>query len=120
MIKPKRFVNYDNLTLFMSALAHDYKRYGLEELKKRYANNKFRGMYKRYYTAYIEYLYNKENKITIECNEYPNKLIVGIYIYDMYFKFKNKNILNESINDAIPEFLKQGFLLTSVQEAVHA
>lgn len=118
-IKPKRFVNYTNLTLFMSALAHDYKRYGLNGLKERYDNNKFRGMYKRYYKGYIEYLYNMENNIKIECTEYPEKLIVGIYIYDMYFKYKHKNILNESLAEAVPELLKQGFLITKVQEAVH-
>lgn len=114
-IKIKRFVNYKNLCLFLSQIAHDYERLGYEKfMAKEY---KCHGMYKRYLLGYKEYLTNKENKNKADIqNKYTGKFILDPYLYDEYFKFKNRGIIENA--NIIPELYNHGFIFTSVQEAV--
>ena len=122
MIKPRRFVNYDKYTMFMSFIAHEVKRYGIEKFIEKYKNsNKYTGIYRKYICGYIEYIENKKNGINISKNSHINKrLIVEPYVYTQYFKFKNKDIIEDALKMAIPEFLNRGLLITEVQEAVNA
>ena len=117
MVKPKRFVNYKKLTLFMSHLAHEFKRMGTEEFIKKYKNFKCHGVYKKYLDGYIEYHTNKSKGITIECTEHPKTVVVDPVVHVLYFKNKDYNIINELLPNAVPELLKRGILLTEVQEA---
>jgi hypothetical protein len=119
-MRPKFFVNYDKLTLFSSELAHDYKRLGFKDFYKKYKNVKYNKVLTRYLRAYTLWLYNKENNIKYEYTDIPKVLIVDRFVYDCYFKHNRKYIFNDSLKEAVPEFLKYGFLVTEVQEAVHA
>lgn len=120
MIKPRRFVNYNKYTLFMSFLAHEFKRLGIEKFIEEFSNKKYRGIYKKYLDSYIEYINNKRLGITEECEVYPRILVVEPYVYKTYFKFKDREILNKALKKAVPEFLKRGILITEIQEAVNA
>lgn len=120
LAKPKRFVNYTNYTLFMSFLAHEKKRLGVEEFITTFKTRKYSGLKQKYLDSYIEYLENQLSNTQISYVNTHKKLIVDPYTYTEYFEFKNKDIINESLKEAIPEFLKRGLLITEVQEAVHA
>ena len=72
-------------------------------------NNKFWG---KGFTDWIKGSY--ETKI-----RKGKELILDPYTYYMYFEAGEKNILQDELKEAIPEFLNQGLLITSVQEAVH-
>lgn len=119
MIKIRRFVNYDRWTLFMSHLAHEYKRLGYSGFINKYSGARYHGIYKRYLEGYMEWLTNREFGIEVECKKHPIKLVAEPYIHMCYYGFKDKNILKESMKQAIPEFLSRGLLLTEVQEAVN-
>lgn len=118
MIRPKRFVNYKKYTLFMSHMAHELKRLGADRFIEKYKPSMYKGLYRRYLTAYIEYIHNQKAESTAECLIYPKVLIVEPYVYNMYFKCHDKSVLKEAMQEAIPEFLKQGLLITSIQEPV--
>lgn len=112
---PEKEVDYENYSLFMSQLAYDHKRLGTEGFMEKYDTSKYRGIYKRYLKGYLNYISGKKT----ENNRKSNKLILDPYTYLMYFKYGNKDVLDEELLKAIPEFLNQGLLITNVQEAVH-
>lgn len=117
-IRPKFFVNYDRYCLFVSFLAHEYKRLGTDAFIKKFRNQKYRGINQRYLEAYLDYLENKKNNITITCINTRKVLVTDFYVYEFYYKFKDRNVVNEALQDAIPEFLNKGLLITEIQEAV--
>lgn len=112
---PEKEVDYENYSLFMSQLAHDYKRLGTEGFIEKYDTRKYRGINKRYLKGYRDYILGNKT----ENSRKSNKLVLDPYTYLMYFKYGNKEVLNEELLKAIPEFLNQGLLITTVQEAVH-
>lgn len=122
----KRFVNYEKLTLLASHLAHEYKRLGYEKFLCKYEKQKYNGVYGKYLKAYIKYLENIHRGLIIkdrnfliekylECNKY---IIVEPDIYLYYFKYKENDIIEKELSNAILEFLEQGFFITKVQEAI--
>lgn len=125
-VKVKRFVNYQDLTLFASYLAHEYKKLGYDRFVEKYKKVKYRGIKRKYLKAYLSYLENQHNHIKVEDKEdiitssLNKKLIVEPSAYQFYFKYRNKDIVNKQLSNAILEFLKEGFLFTKVQEAVYA
>ena len=118
MCKPRFFVNYTKYTLFMSFLAHEYKRLGYLRFINKYKNKKYRGLRGRYLLSYINYLENSKNGLSINVDKVPKKVVLDPYTYTLYFKFKDKSVLKSSIDNAIPEFLVNGLVITEVQEAV--
>ena len=112
---PEKEVDYDNYSLFMSQLAHDHKRLGTEGFIEKYDTSKYRGINKRYLKGYRDYILGNKT----ENSRKSNKLVLDPYTYLMYFKYGNKDVLDEELIKAIPEFLNQGLLITNVQEAVH-
>lgn len=117
-MRPKLFVNYSRFCLFISHLAHEYKRMGLEAFVEKYSGMKYRGIYKNYLDAYIEYHQNKAKVVVIKYESKSNVLVTDTIVYELYYKFGEKCIMNELSPDAVPEFLKYGFLITDVHEAV--
>ena len=112
--RPVKKVDYEDYTLFMSSLAHDYKRLGRREFLEKYDISKHRGLNKRYLRGFIDYISGIENRSGRKTND----LVLDPYTYLMYFKYGEKSVLETELKKAIPSFLKQGLLVTSVQEAV--
>ena len=54
--RPVKNVDYEAYTLFMSTVAHDYKRLGIENFLLMYDVSKHRGIKKRYLKGFIEYI----------------------------------------------------------------
>lgn len=119
-VKPKRFVNYNRYTLFISFLAHELKRLGIDNFIKTFKNKKYYGINKKYLDGYIEYLENKKHGHSIVCNKQYNRLVVDPYVYTAYYKYGDKSVVNRALDNAIPEFLNKGLLITETQEAVNA
>ena len=113
--RPVRNVDYKEYTLFMSAVAHDYKTLDRERFTEKYRISKYRGINKRYLTGFYDYV----NGIERSNSRRTNDLVLDPYTYLMYFKYGQKEILEEEIKRAIPAFLNQGLLITSIQEAVN-
>lgn len=116
--KPKFFVNYTKYTLFMSFLAHEYKRLGYLRFIEKYKTKKYKRLNGKYLMSYISYLENSKSGNVITINKVPKKIVLDPYTYTMYFKFKDKTVLKDSLSKAIPEFLVNGLVITEVQEAV--
>ena len=112
--RPIRDVDYEDYTLFMSSVAHDYKKLDMNLFIEKYDVSKYRGIKKRYLAAYFDYIYGIETVNTRKTND----LVLDPYTYLMYFKYGDKGALEEELKKAIPAFLNKGLLITSVQEAV--
>lgn len=113
--KPVKNVDYEDYTHYMSYLAHELKRLGKKNFIKEYSSAKKTGINGRYLKGLLNYLSgNKDEK-------YRNStyLVLDPFTYQMYYLYKDKDILKESIKEAIPEFLQQGILVTNIQEAVN-
>ena len=54
--RPVRNVNYDDYTLFMSSVAHDYKTLGIDNFIAKYDVSKYRGINKRYLAGFLDYI----------------------------------------------------------------
>jgi hypothetical protein len=113
--RPVRNVDYAEYTLFMSAVAHDYKNLDHEHFTEKYRTSRYRGINKRYLVGFYDYVNGVERGNTRRTND----LILDPYTYLMYFKYGHKEILAEEIKRAIPAFLNQGLLITNIQEAVN-
>jgi hypothetical protein len=113
--RPVKNVNYQEYTLFMSTVAHDYKSMSQDEFLKKYDVTKYRGINKRYLLGYLDYISGIERPNTRKTND----LVLDPYTYLMYFKYDQKDILKEELQRAIPAFLSRGLLITNVQEAVN-
>ncbi len=113
--RPVRNVNYDDYTLFMSTVAHDYKTLGRESFIAKYDVSKYRGINKRYLAGFLDYVSGIERHNMRKTND----LVLDPYTYLMYYKYGDKDALNEELKRAIPAFLNRGLLITNVQEAVN-
>lgn len=113
--RPVKDVNYEEYTLFMSTVAHDHKSMNQEEFFRKYDVTKYRGINKRYLAGYLDYICDIERHNTRKTND----LVLDPYTYLMYFKYGQKEVLNEELQRAIPAFLSRGLLITNVQEAVN-
>lgn len=113
--RPVRNVNYDDYTLFMSTVAHDYKTLGRENFIVKYDVSKYRGINKRYLAGFLDYVSGIERQNMRKTND----LVLDPYTYLMYYKYGDKDALNEELKRAIPAFLNRGLLITNVQEAVN-
>ncbi len=111
---PVKNVDYEDYTLFMSKIAHDYKSLGRDGFMEKYDVSKYRGINKRYLSGFIDYI----NGIERENNRKTNDLVLDPYTYLMYFKYDQKQALQEGLKHAIPAFLARGLLITEVQETV--
>ncbi len=114
--RPVKNVNYEEYTLFMSTVAHDRKSMSQEDFLKKYDLTKYRGINKRYLAGYLDYICDIERPNTRKTND----LVLDPYTYLMYFKYGQKDVLNEELQRAIPAFLSRGLLITNVQEAVNS
>ena len=112
--RPVKNVDYEAYTLFMSTVAHDYKRLGIENFLLMYDVSKHRGIKKRYLKGIIEYIAGIERTNTRKGTD----LVLDPYTYLMHFKYGDQTALQCSLEKAIPAFLNQGLLITDVQEAV--
>ena len=113
--RPVRNVDYDDYTLFMSTIAHDYKTLGRENFIVKYDVSKYRGINKRYLAGFLDYVSGIERHNMRKTND----LVLDPYTYLMYYKYGDKDALNEELKRAIPAFLNRGLLITNVQEAVN-
>ena len=113
--RPVKEVDYQDYTLFISSLAHDYKRLGHRGFLEKYDISKYRGLNKRYLRGFIDYITGIENRSARKTND----LVLDPYTHLMYFKYGDKSVLEQELKKAIPAFLNQGLLVTSIQEAVH-
>ncbi len=113
-----QFVNYDKYCFFMSQLAHDYKRYGLCGIEELYKNKNLKGIYKRYYNAYMLYLKNKSKKDDIKCTTLKKVLTIDPIHMELFKISKDKTLIEEAINASIDEFLIHGITMDKVHEAV--
>lgn len=113
--KPVKKIDMDEYTLFMSAVAHDYKRMTRDSFLKKYKPSKFRGVQKKYLKGFTDWM---KGSYEIRIHK-GNDLILDPYTYHMYFDAGEKRVLDEELKSAIPEFLNQGLLITDIQEAVH-
>ena len=113
--RPVKNVDYEDYTLFMSTVAHDYKKMNPDEFAEKYTVSKYRGINKRYIGGFLDYIYGIERHNTRRTND----LVLDPYTYLMYFKYGKKDVLKEELKKAIPAFLNRGLLITSVQEAVN-
>ena len=113
--RPVRNVNYDDYTLFMSTVAHDYKTLGRDNFIVKYDVSKYRGINKRYLAGFLDYVSGIERHNIRKTND----LVLDPYTYLMYYKYGYKDALNEELKKAIPAFLNRGLLITNVQEAVN-
>ena len=113
--RPVKDVDYQSYTLFMSKVAHDYKVMSLDEFIMEYDVSKYRGLNKRYLAGFWDYVNGIERSNTRKTSD----LVLDPYTYLMYFKYGQKDILDEELKRAIPAFLNRGLLITNVQEAVN-
>lgn len=112
--KPVKHVDYKDYTMFMSYLAHEVKRLGKDKFLIEYKEVKESGVRARYLKGLINYLSKSEkSKAYSSAN-----LVLDPLTYQMYFTYGKKDILEARIEQAIPEFLMQGLLITNIQEAV--
>ena len=112
--RPVKNVDYKEYTLFMSKIAHDFKSLGRNKFIEKYKISQYRGLEKRYLTGFCDYITQIERGNSRRTND----LVLDPYTYLMYFKYGKKEMLEEELKQAIPAFLNQGLLITSVQEAV--
>ncbi|MCR5329671.1 MAG: hypothetical protein K6E62_00585 [Lachnospiraceae bacterium] len=112
--RPVKNVDYEDYTLFMSTVAHDYKIMEPDEFIRKYDVSKYRGINKRYIGGFLDYI----NGIDRHNTRRTNDLVLDPYTYLMYFKYGNKDVLKEELKKAIPAFLNRGLLITNVQESV--
>lgn len=112
--KPIRSVDYKTYTLYMSELAHTLKKLGKDAFINKYSNVRIKGIKGRYLNGLLDYLQGNSGK-----QRNSTSLILDPYTYQMYFKYKDTSVLKESLKRAIPQFLKQGLLVTDIQEAVN-
>ncbi|MBR4530361.1 MAG: hypothetical protein IKO80_08790 [Lachnospiraceae bacterium] len=112
--RPVRNVDYEDYTLFMSMVAHDYKTMETDEFIRKYAVSRYRGINKRYIAGFLDHINGIDRRNTRRTND----LVLDPYTYLMYFKYGDKDVLEQEMKKAIPAFLNRGLLITSVQEAV--
>jgi hypothetical protein len=112
--RPIKNIDYDEYTLFMSTVAHDYKAMDLNGFYDKYTLSKYRGLNKRYLAGFLDYI-NGIDRISFRKT---NDLVLDPYTYLMYFKYGQKEVLDEELERAIPAFLNRGLLITNIQEAV--
>lgn len=112
--RPVKDVNYEDYTLFMSSVAHDYKTLELESFIDKYDVSKYRGISKRYIAGFLDYISGIDRGSMRKTND----LVLDPYTYLMYFKYGDKDVLKREVKKAIPAFLNRGLLITNVQEAV--
>jgi hypothetical protein len=113
--RPVKDVDYEDYTLFMSTVAHDYKKLGADGLIEKYDITKLRGINKRYLAGFWDYINGIESRNTRRTND----LVLDPYTYLMYFKYGDKEALDRELKHAIPAFLNRGLLITNIQEAVN-
>ena len=113
--RPVKDVDYKEYTLFMSSVAHDYKLLKPEAFIEKYDVSKYRGLNKRYLAGFLDYISGIERNTVRRTND----LVLDPYTYLMYFKYEDKESLNQELKKAIPAFLCRGLLITNVQEAVN-
>ena len=113
--RPIKNVDYEEYTLFMSTVAHDHKTMKPDDFLDKYNVSKYRGLNKRYLAGFLDCINGIERQNVRKTND----LVLDPYTYLMYFKYGQKDILNEELKKAIPAFLNRGLLITTVQEAVH-
>ena len=112
--RPVKNIDYEEYTLFMSTVAHDYKRMNSKDFLEKYKPSVYRGLKKKYIKGFLDWL-----KGSYEVNiRKGNELVLDPYTYYMYFDVGEKSVLQEELKSAIPEFLNQGLLITDIQEAV--
>ncbi len=112
--RPVKNVDYEAYTLFMSAVAHDYKSLEDDVFIDKYDVSKYRGINKRYIAGFLDYI----NGIDRGNMRKTNDLVLDPYTYLMYFKYGKKEVLTQEVQKAIPAFLNRGLLITNIQEAV--
>ena len=112
--RPVKDIDYESYALFMSTVAHDHKSLGSDKFLEKYDVSKYRGLNKRYLAGYLDYI----NGIDRQNIRKTNDLVLDPYTYLMYFKYGQKEVLEEELHKAIPAFLSRGLLITTVQEAV--
>ena len=113
--RPVKNVDYEQYTLFMSSVAHDYKSLETDEFILKYDVTKYRGLNKRYLAGFMDYI----NGIDRQNTRRTNDLVLDPYTYLMYYKYGHKEALDQELKRAIPAFLNRGLLVTNVQEAVN-
>ena len=113
--RPVKDVNYEEYTLFMSSVAHDYKSLDQSSFIEKYDISKYRGINKRYIAGFLDHV----NGIDRQNIRRTNDLVLDPYTYLMYFKYGDKDVLRQELNKAIPAFLCRGLLITNIQEAVN-
>ena len=114
--RPVKDVDYEDYTLFMSSVAHDYKLLEYDAFIEKYDVSKYRGINKRYLAGFLDYI----NGIDRQNSRRTNDLVLDPYTYLMYYKYGQKEVLDEELKKAIPAFLCRGLLITNVQEAVNS
>lgn len=112
--RPVKDVDYTEYTLFMSAVAHDHKSMDMDRFIEKYDTSKYRGLQKRYLAGFFDYISGIEQGKARSTND----LVLDPYTYLMYFKYGEKEVLQQELKKAIPAFLCRGLLITNVQEAV--
>ncbi|MBO4373874.1 MAG: hypothetical protein J5829_02095 [Lachnospiraceae bacterium] len=112
--RPVKNVNYEEYTLFMSKVAHDYKMLDPETFIIKYDVTKYRGLNKRYLAGFLDHVFETDKPIMRKTND----LVLDPYTYLMYYKYGDKKVLEEGLKKAIPAFLRRGLLITELQEAV--
>ncbi len=112
--RPVKDIDYESYALFMSTVAHDHKSLGTDQFLEKYDLSKYRGLNKRYLAGYLDYISGIDRQNVRKTND----LVLDPYTYLMYFKYGQKEVLEEELHKAIPAFLSRGLLITRVQEAV--
>ena len=112
--KPVKNVDYKDYTLFMSHLGHEVKRLGKDAFVVEYSKVKESGVRARYLRGLLDFI----SKDTTTKAYASSNLVLDPLTYQMYFTYGRKDILDSRIKEAIPEFLRQGLLITNIQEAV--
>ena len=112
--RPVKTVDYSEYTLFMSHVAHEFKRLGKIRFLSEVDTKKYRGIKKRYLRGFVDYL---SGDVQTDFRR-SDDLVLDPYTYQMYFEYGQKDVLEEELKKAIPAFLNQGLLITNVQEAV--
>ena len=102
----------------MSQLAHDYKRYSLCRIEELYKNKNLKGIYKKYYNAYVLYLKSKDKKDTLKCTKLKRVITIDPIHMELFRISKDKTLIEEAINESIDEFLIYGITMDKVHEAV--
>lgn len=81
--RPVKNVDYQDYTLFMSSVAHDYKILKPEAFIEKYDVTKYRGINKRYLAGFLDYINGIERNIVRRTND----LVIIIQIFtDMCHK----------------------------------